>query len=111
MSTIIFEKIFDMYGQCVYKGCMEIETYKKIPAAIMRHSDKIQAIDYGSGFCTESGNAWDILLVPGWSAYGDCVHVVIEQTASEAAAILADAQPCNCEDCEKEKASETQVCH
>ena len=53
---------------------------KAIARWAAKHPGKIEDADYSGGYCTVSGAAYDILLSPGWSAYGDCVHTIIEET-------------------------------
>lgn len=64
-----------------------------------RNADKVSAVCYGSGFCTDSGFAYDVMLRSGWCDGNDIVHSIIEQTAAETLAKLRDIAKCDCDQC------------
>jgi len=72
---------------------------KTLAAWVNKHPDRIIAIDYGSGYTTESEMAYDILLNRGWCSGGVGLHTIIEQTASETLRVLRDMEKCECRDC------------
>lgn len=74
----------------------------KHPERICKNSRGDLAVDKDCGFCTPSGYSWDILLAPGWRTNDGGHRVIIESNASVAAALIHDAEPCDCEDCELE---------
>lgn len=73
-----------------------------VPKTIRRWMDKhpgvIADIDRDGGFTTKSGNAWDVLLSPGWSAQ-DCEHVIIEETVRDVIDKLSTVRECECREC------------
>jgi len=72
---------------------------KTLKAWIEKHADRICEIDYGDGYATESGRAYDILLNRGWCAEDIGLHTIIEQTASETLRVLRASEKCECRDC------------
>lgn len=74
---------------------------KTLRAYCEAHVDQISEVDFGSGYATDTGFAYDILLAPGWRAYGDFVHTVIEPTVARTLTCLRSIEPCDCEDCRK----------
>lgn len=90
----------------------EIQTAQiaKLPKTLGRwleaNREKWYDVDYGAGFNTDSGFAYDVGLRAGWRAGDDCVHSIIEQTAAETLSKLRDVVPCDCADCKKEKVAE-----
>lgn len=63
-------------------------------------ADKVVEVEHGGGYTTESGTAYDVLLVPGWSvgpAY-DWSHTIIEPTVRDVIAQLRTLQPCHDDD-------------
>lgn len=75
----------------------------RFPDRICKNPRGQLAVDKDSGFATPSGYAWDILLAPGWTTTDGGHRVIIEPNAAEAAYLISNAVPCDCEDCEKEK--------
>lgn len=67
-----------------------------------RHADKIVEVYGGSGYSTDSGLAWDILLRPGWSLCDDAVHTLIEPTVETMLAQLRAITQCDCDNCKVE---------
>lgn len=69
----------------------------KLTRWIKNHPGIVHEVDYGSGFGTESGYAYDILLCGGWCTV-DGEHTIIEETEREAIAVLNGVRPCrgNC---------------
>ena len=64
-----------------------------------KHPDRVRDADYGGGYSTDSGKAYDILLERGWSTSEQGLHTIIEGTAKEALAELRGIEPCECHDC------------
>jgi len=68
---------------------------------IAKHcADKVYDVDYGGGYATDSGNAYDVGIVPGWclgAAY-DRSHTLIEPTVRDVIARLKTLQPCHDDD-------------
>jgi hypothetical protein len=62
------------------------------------HAHQIVEVSVGSGYATESGRAYDVLLRAGWSAYDDTVHTVIEPTVAAVLTQLRGVSRCNCDD-------------
>lgn len=67
-----------------------------------RNSEKVAAVSHGGGYCTDSGDAYDVLMEPGWRVQ-DGMHTIIEATVSDTLAKLRTAEPCDCADCRREK--------
>lgn len=75
---------------------------KTLRAFCDKNADKIVEVSAGTGYATDSGFAYDVLLRAGWGAYGDPCHTVIEGTVMDTLRVLRGLEPCNCEDCEKD---------
>jgi len=82
---------------------------KALDKWIAKHPGIVQDVDYGSGYCTGSGNAWNILLTTGHCAYGDSVHSIIEETVREAISELNNVQTCDCWECRDDRARGDQA--
>jgi hypothetical protein len=82
-----------------------------IPATLRKYADKhshqIAEISYGSGYCTDSGNAYDVLLRSGWcdgfDPLGAC-HTLIEPTVQDILSALRAVRVCSCEECKRDLA-------
>lgn len=79
---------------------------RKVREYCEAHPERVAAICYDSGYATESGFAYDVMLRKGWSKSDDAVHTLIEQTASEILRELKNASPCDCERCSATEGSE-----
>ena len=66
---------------------------------IETHPDVVYAISYEGGYATESGRAYDILLMPGFTT-DEGMHTIIESTVAETLRQLRTVQPgCKCKEC------------
>lgn len=84
----------------------------RLPAALAQAVDRyydrlsnhlgLLAVDKDSGFATETGVAWDILLAAGWRTNDGGHRVIIESNAKDAAYLIRTAEPCDCDDCKAE---------
>lgn len=72
---------------------------KTMRALLERHADKVKAVDFGGGFCTDSGNAYDVVLRPGWVVKDDGTHGIIEPTISDVRDKLSMVIRCACKGC------------
>lgn len=63
------------------------------------HKEMVFDAEYGDGYCTESGKAYNILLNRGycWNEWG--MHTIIDETALEALKHLKESFKCECKDC------------
>lgn len=69
---------------------------KSLRAWILANQDKVSAISYGGGYCTDARHdrAYDIALRPGYSTV-DGMHTIIESTAARALSILRGVDTCH----------------
>jgi len=74
---------------------------KQLKRWIEDHPGIVADIEYGSGFTTPSGRAYDVLLEKGFCVtdYGDDSHYIIEANAARVIDLLKNAKRCNCEEC------------
>lgn len=63
------------------------------------NADKVCEFDSGSGYTTESGFAYDILLREGWQVAGEFSHTINEETVADVLLKLALVVPCDCKEC------------
>lgn len=78
-----------------------------IPKSLRAVLDKkfvrqVMAISHGGGYSTTSGNAYDVLLRPGWSVEG-CEHLIIEPSIADVLDKLRTVGPCDCAQCQHER--------
>ena len=78
---------------------------QSLKAWIERNKEKVFAVDYASGFNTDSGWAYDILLRNGWSVQGEALHTIIEPTIKDTLAKLRGVERCDCEQCQNDKST------
>jgi uncharacterized protein (DUF4415 family) len=81
-------------------------TFSNVPKTlktwIEKHAaDAVYDVDFGGGFSTESGNAYDVGIRNGWrvNVSGDWMHTIIEPTIKDVIDILKTLERCSCKDC------------
>ena len=87
----------------------KVEYAGTIPATLRKYCDKhshqIAEVAYGSGYATDSGFAYDVMLRSGWcdgsDPLGSC-HTLIETTMSAMLSALRGIRKCDCVDCQTE---------
>jgi len=60
-------------------------------------------VDRDTGFWC--GSAWDVLLAAGWRTNDGGHRQIIEPRATDASDLIRNAEPCDCDDCNREKSS------
>jgi hypothetical protein len=78
-----------------------------VPKTLRRFIDThcagtVYDVDFGGGFTTESGNAYDVGIVAGWKVdvAGDWMHTIMEPTVRDVIAILKTLTECHdCDEC------------
>jgi len=86
------------------KAMQTIKYEGRIPNSLRtycdRHRHQIAEVSYGSGYCTNSGMAYDVLLRSGWNDYyNPTCHTIIEDTLKDVLGVLKDVAPCECKEC------------
>lgn len=74
-----------------------------------RNADKVYEVHAGSGYCTDSGFAYDVALRNGWRDGGDVVHSIIEPNVRETLAKLRGIVACDCKGCRAGEGYGTQA--
>jgi hypothetical protein len=72
---------------------------KGLRKALAKYEHAISTVDYGGGYCTESGTAYEVCLKDGW-CFDPAEHIAIEQTARDMGRRLSDIGPCQCQQCQ-----------
>jgi len=69
-----------------------------IPGTLKRFAAKIADVD-------RDPDGWSVGLAPGWFCEETETHAIFENTLEQIAARFASVVPCNCEECERLKAT------
>jgi hypothetical protein len=78
-------------------------TPKTLRAWCEKNTDKVQDVDCGDGFDTDSGFAYDVMLRSGWcDSFNPTCHIIKEPTVRALLLRLRSVERCVCADCLKE---------
>jgi hypothetical protein len=80
-------------------GVMNLPS-KSLTKWIEKHREMVCEADYGGGYNTDSGRAYDILLNRGFCWMEPGLHTIIEETATATLICLREVEKCNCHSCE-----------